>query len=352
MTTLPITARLPRYRRVKADVSLAMTPRDLQILQAVESFRLLTSEHIQALTLGSKQGILRRLQILFHARLLDRLHPRRVHGGGSIKMVYAVTNKGVRTLQKAGLIKEVTATDRNAQNRELHDFSIDHRLLISQIRAIFTLACQADNPDPNSGQYFAMFSSVCQANAKEQAQAQGHQSNQLRFLFWREGRALQDTIEVALPNSYARIPVAPDGFFGMQGAQGRAHFLVEADRGTMTTKRFTLKLKAYAEYYRQKKHTEKLGIKHFRVLTVTSSAARCKNLVAAAEVAEDVRARAPLFLFTSEENFTLSSPESALAKIWMMPGSEEAQALFGPAPAKNPTTQGGPPQPAVEAHAL
>jgi hypothetical protein len=283
--------RLPRYRRATGEVPCVLTPRDLAILRLVESFRLLTSEHIQLLAEGSPQGILRRLHKLFHAGLLDRLRPRFAQGGGSAKMVYAITNKGVQTLQKAGLIQKRAKTDLNAQNKEVGDLYIAHTLLVSHIRAIFTFACQAEP--------------------------------EMKFLFWREGREIQDTIEVALPEKYARIPVAPDGFFGLRDAKGRLYFNVEADRGTSTLKRFTLKLKAYAAYARAEKHKEKFGIQKFRVLTVASSAARCQNLVQAAAAAEDVRELAPRFLFATVQNLPLSSPESVFAKIWTMPGSEE-----------------------------
>ena len=52
-----------------------------------------------------------------------------------------------------------------------------------------------------------------------------------QLLFWREGRDLQDTIEVTLPEKYATVPVARDGFFGTRDARGRRlYFFVEADR--------------------------------------------------------------------------------------------------------------------------
>ena len=300
MTTQPFTpdsSRLPRYTRAEDDIPLALTPRDLSILQIVDSFRLLTSEHIQHLIEGSDQGIARRLQKLFHAGDLDRLRPRWVVNGGSAKMVYAVTNQGIRTLQKEGVIQEISKTDLNGQNRSLHDHSIAHMLLVSHIRAMFSLAC--------------------------------HATPGMEFLFWREGRELQDAIEVALPTKYAQLPVAPDGFFALRDAQGRrAHFFVEADRGTMSLKRFTRKLHAYAEYSRQEKHTAKFGIKHFRVLTVASSATRCQNLLGAAAAEEDVRALRRLFLFASEKNLPFSSPESVFAKIWTVPGGEAPCALF------------------------
>jgi hypothetical protein len=283
--------RLPRYRRATGEVACVLTPRDLAILRLVESFRLLTSEHIQRLAPGSPQGILRRLQLLFHTGYLDRIRPRFAHGGGSSKMVYAITNRGVQMLRKEGLIQNPSKTDRNAQNRDLHDLSIRHTLLVSYIRTILTAARKR-----HSG---------------------------LELLFWREGRELIDAIEVTLPDTYAKVPVAPDGFFGLQNAKGRLYFFVEADRGTMTVKRFTRKLLAYAAYSRTEKHKEKFGIQKFRVLTVASSAARCKNLVQAAAAAEDVRDVGRLFLFAAEEDLPLSRPESVLTKIWTTPGRTE-----------------------------
>jgi hypothetical protein len=52
------------------------------------------------------------------------------------------------------------------------------------------------------------------------------------------------------------------------------YFFLEADRGTMTLKRFTLKLKGYAAYWREKKHEDRFGIRYFRVHIVTMSAVR------------------------------------------------------------------------------
>ena len=219
-------------------------------------------------------------------------------------MVYAITNRGAQTLHKEGLINNPSKTDRNAQNRELGDIHIAHTLLVSHIRAAFTLACQV--------------------------------KPEMEFLFWREGRQLLDRIEVTLPDTYAKVPVAPDGFFGLRDAKGRSNFFVEADRGTMTLERFTRKLQAYAAYFRQKKHEKKFGITFFRVLTVTSSDARRRNLIASAEAADDLRRMKKMFLFTTEEKLSLARAESVFETIWTVPASKEPQMLFGQALSENP----------------
>jgi hypothetical protein len=122
----------------------------------------------------------------------------------------------------------------------------------------------------------------------------------------------------------------------VRDAKGRSSFFVEADRGTMTLERFTRKLKAYAAYFRQKKHEEKFGITLFRVLTVTSSAERQRNLLSSAEAAEDLRRLKRMFLFTTEEKLSLARPETIFEKIWTVPASVEPHALFGEAPSENP----------------
>jgi len=199
-------------------------------------------------------------------------------------MTYAITNKGFRELQKEGVIREATTTDWNEKNRSLQELSINHRLLITHIRAVIETACR--------------------------------RREDLQLLFWREGRDIYDAIEVDLEGSYRRVPVAPDAFFGIEDSKGRMYFFLEADRGTMTLKRFTLKLKGYAAYWREKKHEDKFGIRYFRVLTVTTSAVRKRNLVSSAENAEELHALGAMFLFTEERRLSLDNPESILQRIW------------------------------------
>ena len=95
------------------------------------------------------------------------------------------------------------------------------------------------------------------------------------------------------------------------------NFFLEADRGTMTLARFTLKLQAYAAYYETKKHEEKFKIRHFRVLTVTTSETRRSNLVAAAQREEALRRLGRMFLFTEDSKLSLEQPESMFQNIWI-----------------------------------
>jgi protein involved in plasmid replication-relaxation len=201
-----------------------------------------------------------------------------------------------KTLQKAGLIQKRASTDLSAQNKEVGDLYVAHTLLISRVRTMITAAC-ARHPE-------------------------------LSLLTWREGKGIQDTIEVALPTPYAKLPVAADSFFSVQDAQGRTHYFLEADRGTMTRERFTRKLIAYAAYDKAQRHKAKFGIRKFRVLTVTTGETRMQNLMRAACKAEEVRrAPASMFLFTTEEKLALSRPETIFEKIWLRLGEKEPSSL-------------------------
>ncbi len=85
-----------------------------------------------------------------------------------------------------------------------------------------------------------------------------------------------------------------------------------------------------------RKHEEKFGIRYFGVLTVTTSAARMRNLIAAAEKEDDVRKIARMFLFTEEEKLSLECAESIFEHVWTVPMTGEPVSILGEAPSKNP----------------
>jgi hypothetical protein len=295
--------RLPRYRRVSAAAHLALTSRDRAILATVHHYRLVTSEHLTALTDGSNQGILRRLQKLFHAGLLDRVARPVRPTEGNAPMVYAITNRGVRELQKEGLVHSVTKTDWNAQNRDLHGYAIEHTLLISQVRAVLDRACRV--------------------------------TPEIALLTWQEGPKTFDAVEVALNAGYERVPVAPDAYFGLEDPKGRMYFFLEADRGTMTVPRVLRKFAAYAAYWRERRHEQKFGIRYFRVLTVTTGRKRRDHLLAAARNADCLLGLGRLFLITEEAHLRLDHPTAIFGRIWTTPADDDLHALFDEGPSQD-----------------
>src|SRR4051794_19798278 len=109
--------RRPRFERAPMR-GMALTPRDLQILRAVYRHRLLRSTHLVALTGGSRQATLRRLQLLFHHGYLDR-PPMQLdwYARGSEPMAYAPGNRGAEILEGEGQVKRDIRWD--TKNRKL-----------------------------------------------------------------------------------------------------------------------------------------------------------------------------------------------------------------------------------------
>jgi hypothetical protein len=121
------------------------------------------------------------------------------------------------------------------------------------------------------------------------------------LLHWREGTELYDSVVVMDKKGTSPLPVRPDAFFTLldsRRAEGanRANFALEADRSTTTQGRFQEKIRAYWAYIEQGRHEKKFGVKGFRVLTVTLTEARARNLTAVAAAVLPERGR-KYFLF-------------------------------------------------------
>jgi hypothetical protein len=126
----------------------------------------------------------------------------------------------------------------------------------------------------------------------------------------------------------ADAPVRPDGFFSLQfperpEGRNRAFFFLEADRSTMTRERFVQKLVSYWRWYRAGGHTEKLGIKGFRVLTVTKSEERLRSLLGATARTSELSGVLALFWFASEHRFGPELPGRIVEPIWTVAGEPD-----------------------------
>lgn len=110
------------------------------------------------------------------------------------------------------------------------------------------------------------------------------------------------------------IAIVPDEVFGLHyldkpGGRNRAYFFVEIDRGTMPITRsdirqtsFARKLMSHSDTHERKLHTERFGIKNFRVLTLTTSCDRITTMQQAWESEVSHRAPAGMFLFGEKQS--------------------------------------------------
>ena len=141
---------------------------------------------------------------------------------------------------------------------------------------------------------------------------------------WRsESRLKQDydRVTIAGPRGGRSVSVIPDGYFALQTPQGRTHFFLELDRGTMPTKRFRSKIEAYLAYYRSGGYQRRYQAKSLRVLTVTLSRARLASLLSVTEQAGG----SVWFWFGVLPEL---APESVLTDpVWTVVGRESPAAL-------------------------
>jgi hypothetical protein len=289
-------SRLPRFKRAKTVFSIDFTERDRAVIRLVHRHRFLRSSHIVSLMVGSKQALLRRLQLLYHHGFLER--PRAqidyYNHGGSRHIVYGLGNKGATLLRDKGLGSKQLRW--GEKNRGIGRIFLEHALLVSDVMVALELACRKTGAQLLWGD---QLTSLAGLNPNP------------RFR-WK--------VNIA---DGAKLGVIPDQIFALDfpdedGESHRAFFFLEADRGTMpvirenlTQTSFYRKLLAYEATWSQGIHKSRFGFNRFRVLTITTSAARTKSLVHACSQLERGHG---LFLFADRS--VLEKPEDIFSSIW------------------------------------
>jgi hypothetical protein len=288
--------RLPRFERDRNVPPIAITDRDREIIRHVERHRFLRSTHIIALSGGSAQQILRRLQLLYHHGYVDR--PRTqidyYNHGGSKVMAYGLGNKGAALLcREQGIpLEKIDWTEKNRSVRGLY---LAHALGVADVMVALEIACR------KSGRARLLYDDELIASGE----------TNLSFP-WRvdvEGRK--------------NLGIIPDRVFALDLPEdhvenNRVLFFLEADRSTMPVIRqnlaqssFFRKLLAYEATWAQGIHRTRFGFHRFRVLTVTKSVARAISLV---DACSHLKSGHGLFLFTDQS--ALDNPDILSAPIW------------------------------------
>ena len=250
-------SRLPRFQRVAKVAPIQLTERDHEIIRLVNRHRFLRSHQIIALVGGSSQQLSRRLQRLFHHGYLERPRAQLQYyeSSGSQTIAYGLGNKSSSLLQ-------INPATWGEKNRAIGRMYLEHALLVSDVMVALELAC------------------------RQQGVRLLHE-DQL-------GLAVKPPLQWRVKiRDGAKLGVIPDRVFALEypdqnGQVQRVNNFLEADRGTMPVVRqklsqtsFYRKLLAYEATWTNKVHQRHLGIPRFRVLTVTTSTARVKSLLAA-----------------------------------------------------------------------
>jgi len=282
-------ARRPRFERAPVR-RMVLTSRDIELLRAVHRHRFLRSTHLVALADGSRQAVLRRLQLLFHHGYVERpVFQLDWYTGGSQPLVYALGKRGAKAIAAAGWRSGVCL---DSKNRSLSRVFLHHTLAVADVMVAFEVACR-ERPDLD-------FIRAEEVLARAPAATRPLRSP----LRWQ--------VDVRLDARPQHLAIEPDAIFGLRlkgefGNPREAFFFLEADRGTMPVARksltqtsFARKLMAYRETWRQGVHKARFGIPGFRVLAVTASSERLGHLVAACRSLPSSGARLFLFAHVSQ----------------------------------------------------
>ena len=264
-----------------------LTAADVEMIRCVYEYRFLHIDHVSALMNRSYKKVHGRLLKLVRHRFLARIEfPFQKH-------IYVIGREGISVLVEQGIASQEFAESR-LRHHELKELFLKHQLMLVDLRCTLELACRGEA---------------------------------LRLIAWREGKELWDTVATWIDRKRVELPVCPDAYFVLEDSsrpdgRNRLNFFLEADRSTTTHKRFQQKLIAYGQYLRDGRHTEKFGIKTFRVVTFTLTEKRALGLSAAARevLVPDARKH---FLFATNEGMSLANPHVILSEILMSPEEDE-----------------------------
>jgi hypothetical protein len=183
------------------------------------------------------------------------------HQGSSRHIVYGLGNKGGEMLLKQEPGVAFCELSWGEKNRAAGRMFLEHALFVSDVMVTIELACSERG--------------IRLVTERELVLPGKRQPFQWRVNI----------------HSRLKLGVIPDRVFALEfldpsGTSQRAYFFLEADRGTMPVTRrnlsqtsFYRKLLAYEATWTQNLHRTRFGFHRFRVLTVTTSAARVKSLV-------------------------------------------------------------------------
>lgn len=302
--------RLPRFDRSAAIAPFVLTDRDREIIRQVHRHRFLRSSHILALVSGSAQQCLRRLQLLYHHRYLDRprVQLEYFHRGGSREMVYGLGDEGAALLETEPdeAFEEIRLGGNKGSVKRIF---LEHTLLVSDFVVAVEVACR------KAGIRFV-----------------GQDELAVEMQPGRKHDLFQWKVNIS---GGAKLTAVPDHVFALEftGAEekkARRYFFLEADRGTMPVIRknlfqssFHRKLLAYEATWSQNIHEKQFGIPRFRVITLTTGAARVQSLINACRSLERGHG---LFLFADKG--ILEKPDDILSAPWKTGRSGEVGTLL------------------------
>ena len=322
-----INRRRSRYERVEPATPFKITSRDLAIVRSVYQHRFLTSVQITAIDGGSKQGVSRRLNLLFHSGWLDRprsqlLMPERINARCNHSMIYALGNIGAKYLS-AELDLPISTVNWTAKNNELKSgFFLEHTLMVAQFMILVRLACRRMR-----GIEFISQDEIINYRTEPILATDKELGFQVDLPL-RQGQ-----------QKPFKLSVVPDAAFGLRfmgrsKGKNEAYFFVEADRATMPIRRSSLFRSSFYKKMIGYHHAWKGGVfektfhfRNARVLTVTTSQERIDNMIEVGREMDTRKRGLGMFLFVPQDILRLDEPEVVFRRIWLSGKDEKVSIL-------------------------
>jgi hypothetical protein len=316
--------RRQRYVREKPASSFKITERDLEIVRFVYRHRFLTADLITALTGGSRQGVSRRLNLLFHGGWLDRprsqlLMPERLDSRCNHAMIYALGNRGAKHLS-VELDLPLSTVNWTAKNNELKSgFFLEHTLMVARFMVMIRLACKLMTGIEfiSQEEIISKRKELIDTNDKElgfQVQLKLRKGQRKPFI----------------------ISVVPDAAFGFRflDQPKEKYFFFEADRATMPIRRASLlrssfykKMLGYHAVWEKRILGKTFHFKDVRVLTMTTSNERIENMIEVGREMDPRKKGLGMFLFTTQDLLSLEHPEKVFQEIWLSGNGKKCSLL-------------------------
>jgi hypothetical protein len=281
---------------------MRITERDKQIMLAMYRFRLLSAPQVEALLFpsskprGKRTVCQRRLQLLYHNRYLYRLKDQRIIGEGRPPLVYALDSRG------ADLIANELGVDRadvvwKPSHKQFSLQFLEHMLAVNSVRLVMT-TLKRRHP--------LVVSKWLDEAALKSAEMKG----KVPFHYW----------------GSRKIANYPDGYFCLRLTEEKknAHFFLEVDMGTMTNRRWQGKVRSYLHFRKTGMAKAHYDTENFRVLAVTKTEPRLRNLQRATKRAEGGHH----FWFATLESVDIWWPSAVLTACWTDATGERKRDLF------------------------
>jgi len=290
------TKRASRYQRPKP-IRMRLTERDEQIIVRCWEDKILSTSNIHTLFFGARARCTHRLRILYSNYYLDRYFlPIYWPYRGSAEALYTSGVKGNSIVS----------------------------LLLNQNQNYVALKRRQFLSSMESPSFLLTFRHLQVVNhTRINFEKAFLKITDWQLIEWIPERLLEDQFTITQDGQIRRAKIRPDGFFKYQHqTTGKLYSaFLEADLGTMSHKQILAKVERYLQYFQTDLPQEKYGTQWFRVLMITPSQKRVRQLWRIISTLTN-----SIFWITNFDE--IRKPLWLSKRIWMRVGQEGSYALL------------------------